>query len=200
MREHTLSVLIADAKQYKSGKVHGQVLKLPATKEEVSEVFNDLDIDKDNYVIVSVSSEIKCGNHIFKKIENPIDESSDLNEVNYYSALVKKDLNNQRRKAIPIIEGYSDKGNLIKIIKMLLNPKSFYLVDFARDYEDLGKFMFDLEIPDSMKEFVEYGKYGKEVHRNLGGKFITYGYLYQVYSLRHKYRGIKDIPKEYIVL
>ena len=97
-------------------------------------------------------------------------------------------------------------GNVQEIINLTENLDCYDVYPDIHDYDDLGRYYIDeldaMQVPEHLKNYIDYEAYGRDVAVEEGGDFTDLGYVRDTGSSFHEYydgeRG--SIPEEYRVM
>ena len=149
-------VYLSNLGRYNEGVLQGRWLKLPASKEALEKVLDEIGI---NNVIYEFSNNQK------------------LNELAECLELLSED-EERKLEAILEYESCSSATELIEIIEDMENYDLLYGIDTE---EALGYYYADelccINIPENIKCYFDYEAYGRDIRLEGNGIFTSYGYL-----------------------
>ena len=95
-------------------------------------------------------------------------------------------------------------GSLQEIINLTDNLDCYDLYPSIQDYDDLGRYYIDeldaMQVPEHLRNYIDYEAYGRDVRINEDGHFAPGGYvLNNGGKFIEHYHGIEDIPAEHKV-
>lgn len=194
-----LKVFITNLEKYNEGELVGEWVELPATRDEMKEVFNRIGIGKPPYeewFITDYESDISGLTEMLGEYEN-------LNELNY---LAEK-LEELGSYDIPVFEAAIEAGiprDIADLIDLTNNLDDLILLTYVNDDKDLGYYYADelgcIEIPENIKCYFDYEAYGRDIRLKGDGTFTMNGFLVDShYEFERLYADANDIPEEYII-
>jgi hypothetical protein len=97
-------------------------------------------------------------------------------------------------------------GSVQEIINLTENLDCYDVYPDIHDYDDLGRYYIDeldaMQVPEHLKNYIDYEAYGRDVALDESGDFTDLGYVRDTGSSFHEYydgeRG--SIPEEYRVM
>lgn len=176
-----------------------ETIELPTTKERVREVCCSLSISSvENFKIIGVSN---C----FDMPYNHFAHDS-INELNWLATLIEEmDLYDLDKLRAVFENNYMDLSAQ-RLINLCDNLDNYELYGDIFDDEELGQYYIDEfhynEVPEFIRDYINYGRYGEDIRYEECGYFSSYGYLIENGgSFIEDYDGDEEnIPDEYIVL
>ena len=97
-------------------------------------------------------------------------------------------------------------GSLQEIINLTDNLDCYDLYPSIQDYDDLGRYYIDeldaMQVPEHLRNYIDYEAYGRDVALEEGGDFTDLGYIRDTGSSFHEYYDGEpgSIPEEYRVM
>lgn len=212
---HTFSAYIANAEDYKNGKLVGAWLPLPAAREEFSETLAAIGVDGPEHPGWFVEK-YQSG---FESIRL-LPEDSDINELNYLAlnlerlsdpykglfdlAMLSGEHENTVRYAINVIENIDCFG-----LQAIYSPEEYGKQLAAVEQRELSKRLKSLGVTadghgkeilasmDHLGKNTDYERLGLERAAAEDGIFTKKGYLSIVADFREVYYDPADIPNEH---
>jgi hypothetical protein len=190
----------------------------PTTKDALKEAFDNILLEGRKYTGYGIN---KSATDIIGS-DDYLDESADINEVNYLAVKLSQLSRNEENVLKAVVDG-SKYLNTAELINTVENIKCYSLLPSVTPAiygESLLKSTLD-EITmtaidkfgrndgealtvlnshlDQLKKYVDTERFGKDNAEFEGGKFTEYGYLTQIAETKEIYKGLEDIPNEYKV-
>ena len=154
----------------------GKFVKLPIKKKHFEKVLKEIGINNLNcneYFITDVKSNIPG-------MEKVISEYSSISELNEIAEKLEmlSEYEEEKLKAIMESERISTINELLETIN---NIDEWNLYENVHSEKDLG-FMYaeellTIEIPENIKSYFDYERYGRDIRLSLNGTFTTFGYI-----------------------
>lgn len=192
---------ITNLGKYNEGELMGEWVKFPTTHEEMQEVFKRIGIDGVRYEEWFIT-DYDC---YVDGIYDVLGEYESLDELNYLANRIEEmDRSNFERFEAAV--GVSDYSNSVKdLINLTDNLDKYDIYPDVHDYDDLGRMYIDeygsLEVPEHLKNYIDYEAYGRDIAMDEIGHFTDQGYIRDTGdSFMEHYGGSReDIPWEYRV-
>jgi antirestriction protein len=192
---------ITNLGKYNEGQLVGEWVKFPTTYEEMQEVFKRIGIDGVRYEEWFIT-DYDC---YVSGIYDVLGEYESLDELNYLAASIEAmDKNDFERFEAAI--GVSDYAGSVKdLINLTENLNKYEIYPDVHDHDDLGRLYIEeygsMEVPDHLKNYIDYEAYGRDIALGEIGHFTDQGYVRDTgESFTEHYEGNRDeIPWEYRV-
>lgn len=192
---------ITNLGKYNEGELVGEWVKFPTTYEEMQEVFKRIGIDGVRYEEWFIT-DYDC---YVSGIYDVLGEYESLDELNYLAASIEAmDKNDFARFEAAI--GVSDYAGSVKdLINLTENLNKYEIYPDVHDHDDLGRLHIEeygaMEVPDHLKNYIDYEAYGRDIALGEIGHFTDQGYVRDTgESFTEHYEGNRDeIPWEYRV-
>lgn len=193
-----LEAYVTNLGRYNEGCLDGEYLKLPATKEDVQALLKRIHVDGVQYeetFITDYETDIPG-------LYECLGEYESIDELNYLASLLEDLDTSEMEKFAAAVELGDYDGSVKNLINLAQNLDCY---DFypAADEEDLGRMYIDefgtMEVPEHLRNYIDYEAYGRDVALNEGGVFANGGYILNNRdSFIEYYSGDRDdIPDEY---
>lgn len=197
---------ITNLGKYNEGELVGEWVKFPTTYEEMQKVFERIGIGKeDEFGNIYEEWFITDYDCYVDGLHDILGEYESLDELNYLAngieAMDKTDFE-RFEAAVGIGDYASSVKDLINLTENL-NKYDFY--PDVHDHDDLGRMYIDeygaMEVPDHLKNYIDYEAYGRDIALDENGHFTDQGYVRDTGdSFTEHYEGNRDeIPWEYRV-
>ena len=168
-------VYLTNLGRYNEGVLQGRWLKLPASKEALEKVLDEIGINEmyEEYFITDSESDI-IG------INNVINEFSNIHKLNELAECLELLSADEERKLEAILE-YESCSSATELIEIIEEMENYDLLDGVDTEEALGFYYADelccIDIPESIKCYFDYEAYGRDIRLEGNGIFTSYGYL-----------------------
>lgn len=198
---------ITNLGKYNEGELVGEWVKFPTTYENIQEVFKRIGIGSENeFGNVYEEWFITDYDCYVDGLHEVLGEYESLDELNYLAASIEamdKDDFSRFEAAI----GVSDYSNSVKdLINLTENLDKYDIYPDVHDHDDLGRMYIEeygaMEVPDHLKNYIDYEAYGRDVALDEIGHFTDQGYVRDTGdSFTEYYNGSReDIPEEYRIM
>ena len=97
-------------------------------------------------------------------------------------------------------------GSLQEIINLTENLDCYDVYPDIRDHDDLGRYYIEeldaMQVPEHLRNYIDYEAYGRDVALEEGGEFTDFGYVRDTGDTFHEYYDGEhgSIPEEYRVM
>lgn len=168
-------VYLANLGRYNEGILQGRWLKLPASKEALEKVLDEIGINEmyEEYFIIDSESDILG-------INNAINEFSSIQKLNELAECLELLPADDERKLEAILE-YESCSSATELIEIIENLDNYDLLDGVDTEEDLGYYFADelccINIPENIKCYFDYEAYGRDIRLEGAGIFTSFGFL-----------------------
>lgn len=197
---------ITNLGKYNEGKLVGEWVKFPTTYEEMQKIFERIGIGKeDEFGNIYEEWFITDYDCYVDGLHDILGEYESLDELNYLAngieAMDKSDF--ERFEAAIGIGDYA--GSVKDLINLTENLNKYDFYPDVHDHDDLGRMYIDeygaMEVPDHLKNYIDYEAYGRDIALDENGHFTDQGYVRDTGdSFTEHYEGNRDeIPWEYRV-
>lgn len=197
---------ITNLGKYNEGELVGEWVKFPTTHEEMQKVFERIGIGKeDEFGNIYEEWFITDYDCYVDGLHDILGEYESLDELNYLAnsieAMDKSDF--ERFEAAIGIGDYA--GSVKDLINLTENLNKYDFYPDVHDHDDLGRMYIDeygaMEVPDHLKNYIDYEAYGRDIVLDENGHFTDQGYVRDTGdSFTEHYEGNRDeIPWEYRV-
>lgn len=198
---------ITNLGKYNEGELAGEWVKFPTTYEEMQKVFERIGIGKeDEFGNVYEEWFITDYDCYVDGLHDILGEYESLDELNYLANSIEAmDKNDFARFEAAI--GVSDYSNSVKdLINLTENLDKYDIYPDVHDHGDLGRMYIDeygaMEVPDHLKNYIDYEAYGRDIALDEIGHFTDHGYIRDTGDdFTEYYDGSREnIPEEYRVM
>ena len=200
--EYPFEAYITNLGRYNEGALVGEWVKFPVTAEEIQEVFKRIGIDGVRYEEWFIT-DYDC--HV-EGIYDVLGEYESLDELNYLASKIEE-LDKTEYEQFEAAVQVSDYSKSVKdLINLTDNLDKYDIYPDVHDYDDLGRMYIDeygsLEVPDHLKNYIDYEAYGRDIAMDEIGEFTDFGYVRDTGdSFTEYYDGDREnIPEEYHIV
>jgi len=188
--------------KYNEGALVGEWVKFPTTHEEMQEVFKRIGIDGVRYEEWFIT-DYDC---YVDGIYDVLGEYESLDELNYLAASIEAmDKSDFERFEAAI--GIGDHARSVKdLINLTENLDKYDIYPDVHDHDDLGRMYIEeygaMDVPDHLKNYIDYEAYGRDIALDEIGQFTDQGYIRDTGdNFNEYYDGDREnIPEEYWVM
>ncbi|WP_312635140.1 antirestriction protein ArdA [Oscillibacter sp.] len=202
-----LEAYITNLGKYNEGELVGEWVKFPTTYEKMQEIFQRIGIGKeDEFGNVYEEWFITDYDCYVDGLHDVLGEYESLDELNYLAASIEAmDKNDFARFEAAI--GISDYSKSVKdLINLTENLDKYDFYSDVHDHDDLGRMYIDeygaMEVPDHLKNYIDYEAYGRDIALDEIGHFTDQGYVRDTGErFTEHYDGNREnIPEEYRIM
>lgn len=198
---------ITNLGKYNEGQLVGEWVKFPTSYEEMQKVFERINIGKaDEFGNVYEEWFITDYDCYVDGIHEVLGEYESLDELNYLANSIEAMDNSDFARFEVAIE-VSDYARSIKdLINLTDNLDKYDFYPDIHNHDDLGRMYIEeygaMEVPDHLKNYIDYEAYGRDIAMDEIGHFTNQGYVRDTGdSFTEHYDGSRDdIPDEYRVM
>lgn len=187
--------------KYNEGSLVGEWVKFPTTYDEIQKTFERIGID--NQYEEWFITDYDC---YVDGIHDVLGEYESLDELNYLAvsieAMDKHDF--ERFEAAIEIGDYSK--SVKDLINLTENLDKYDIYPDVHDHDDLGRMYIEeygsMEIPEHLKNYIDYEAYGRDIALDEISQFTDKGYVRDTGdSFYENYDGDREnIPEEYRIM
>jgi len=183
--------------KYDEGKMYGEYITFPATKEKVKGLLTRIGVDgakyKDTY-ITEYKSDIEG-------LSDCLSGHANIDEINYLSSLLAEADEAERAKFEAVINYGDCTASPKDLINLVKNLDCYDYFPGVENLNGLGRHLIlEMgleEIPERLKPYINYHAYGCDFVKSARGGFANGGYVLSGYeNMKEQYRGLRDIPGE----
>lgn len=183
--------------KYNEGTLVGEYLKLPASTEDVQAVLKRIGVDGVRYeetFITDYETDIPG-------LYDCLGEYESIDELNYLVSLLDDmDTGDMERFAAAVDYG-EHTGSVKELINLAQNLDCYDFYPGVQDEEELGHIYIEdmdaLEVPEHLRNYIDYATYGRDVALEESGHFTKDGYVLYTGGFTEVYSGREDIPDEH---
>ena len=206
-KDYPFAAFITNLGKYNEGSLVGEWVKFPTTAEEMKKVFERIGIgQKDDFGNPYEEWFITDYDCYVDGIYDKLGEYESLDELNYLASKLDDMKSWEYDQFCAAMEMGDHSGSVQEIINLTENLDCYDVYPDIHDYDDLGRYYIDeldaMQVPEHLKNYIDYEAYGRDVALDEGGDFTYLGYVRDTGSSFHEYydgeRG--SIPEEYRVM
>ena len=124
-------------------------------------------------------------------------------ELNYLAAKLDDMDRSEYNQFLAAMEMGDHTGSIQDLINLTENLDCYDVYPDIEDHDDLGRYYIDeldaMQVPDHLRNYIDYEAYGRDVALGEGGEFTEFGYVrdtfYEVYD-----GDRENIPEKYRVM
>lgn len=192
-----LEAFVTNLGKYNEGALVGEYLKLPSTTEDVQALLKRIGIDGVLYeeiFITDYETDIPG-------LYDCLGEYESIDELNYLAALIDEmDRGDMERFAAAVEQG-DHCGSVKELINLTQNLDCYEFYAGIHDDDDLGRYYIEelgaMEVPEYLKNYIDYEAYGRNVSMDECGVYTDSGYVVATGDFTEYYTGHDDIPEEH---
>ena len=183
---------ITNLGKYNEGELVGETLKFPTSPQEVQALLKHIGVDGiryEEFFITSFDGDVLG-------LYDYLGEYENLDELNHLACLLSELDQDELEKFEAALNIGTHTSSVADIINLAQNLDCFEFYPDIETEEDLGRYWADdLPIPAELKDYFDYGAYGRDASINEGGHFAPGGYIVQTSGdFKEYYHDTKDIP------
>ena len=206
-KDYPFAAFITNLGKYNEGELVGEWVKFPTTAEEMKKVFDRIGIgQKDDFGNPYEEWFITDYDCYVDGLYDKLGEYESLDELNYLASKLDDMKSWEYDQFCAAMEVGDHSGSVQEIINLTENLDCYDVYPDIHDYDDLGRYYIDeldaMQVPEHLKNYIDYEAYGRDVALDEGGDFTDLGYVRDTGSSFHEYydgeRG--SIPEEYRVM
>ncbi|MEA4848665.1 hypothetical protein SDC9_55796 [bioreactor metagenome] len=191
-----LEAYVTNLGKYNEGALVGEYLKLPASTEDVQALLKRIGVDGVRYeetFITDYETDISG-------LYDCLGEYENIDELNYLASLLDDmDTDDMERFAAAVDYG-EHTGSVKELINLAQNLDCYDFYPGVRDEEELGRIYIEdmdvLEVPEHLRNYIDYEAYGRDVALEESGHFTKDGYVLHTGGFTEVYSGREEIPDE----
>ena len=175
-----LEIYLTNLNLYTQGYLIGKFVKLPIREEDLQTVLNEIGVDGINYeeyFITDIETDISG-------LSECISEYTSIAELNALAELLDE-LNEADEEKLTAILECESFSKIVDIVDLIENIDDWVLCSDINDEEDLGYYFAEdvgaITIPENLKGYFDYERYGRDLRLELGGTFTSFGFVYGEY-------------------
>ena len=206
-KDYPFAAFITNLGKYNEGSLVGEWVKFPTTAEELQKVFERIGIgSKDDFGQPYEEWFITDYDCYVDGLYDKLGEYENLDELNYLASKLDEMSQGEYEQFQAAMEIGDHSGSLQEIINLTENLDCYDIYPDIRDHDDLGRYYIEeldaMQVPEHLRNYIDYEAYGRDVALEEGGEFTDLGYVRDTGSrFDEVYDGDRDsIPEEYRVM
>lgn len=206
-KDYPFAAFITNLGKYNEGDLVGEWVKFPTTAEEMKEVFRRIGIgQKDDFGQPYEEWFITDYDCYVDGLYDKLGEYENLDELNFLASKLDEMSQSEYAQFQAGMELGDHCGSLQEIINLTENLDCYEIYPDIEDYDDLGRYYIEeldvMQVPEHLKNYIDYEAYGRDVAIDENGTFTDQGYVRDTGDRFCEYydgeRG--SIPEEYRVM
>ena len=206
-KDYPFAAFITNLGKYNEGELVGEWVKFPTTADELKKVFERIGIgSEDDFGNPYEEWFITDYDCYVGGLYDKLGEYANLDELNYLAAKLDDMDRSEYNQFLAAMEMGEHTGSIQDLINLTENLDCYDVYPDIEDHDDLGRYYIDeleaMQVPDHLRNYIDYEAYGRDVAMEEGGEFTEFGYVrdtgdtfYEVYD-----GDRENIPEEYRIL
>ena len=206
-KDYPFAAFITNLGKYNEGDLVGEWVKFPTTPEEMQKVFERIGIgQKDDFGQPYEEWFITDYDCYVDGLYDKLGEYESLDELNYLASKLDEMSQGEYEQFQAAMEIGDHSGSLQEIINLTENLDCYDIYPDIHDHDDLGRYYIEeldaMQVPEHLRNYIDYEAYGRDVALEEGGEFTDLGYVRDTGSSFHEYYDGEhgSIPEEYRVM
>ena len=206
-KDYPFAAFITNLGKYNEGSLVGEWVKFPTTAEELQKVFERIGIgSKDDFGQPYEEWFITDYDCYVDGLYDKLGEYENLDELNYLASKLDEMSQGEYEQFQAAMEIGDHSGSLQEIINLTENLDCYDVYPDIRDHDDLGRYYIEeldaMQVPEHLRNYIDYEAYGRDVALEEGGEFTDFGYVRDTGDTFHEYYDGEhgSIPEEYRVM
>ena len=206
-KDYPFAAFITNLGKYNEGSLVGEWVKFPTTAEELQKVFERIGIgSKDDFGQPYEEWFITDYDCYVDGLYDKLGEYENLDELNYLASKLDEMSQGEYEQFQAAMEIGDHSGSLQEIINLTENLDCYDIYPDIHDHDDLGRYYIEeldaMQVPEHLRNYIDYEAYGRDVALEEGGEFTDLGYVRDTGSSFHEYYDGEhgSIPEEYRVM
>lgn len=206
-KDFPFAAFITNLGKYNEGDLVGEWVKFPTTADELKKVFERIGIGQsDRFVQPYEEWFITDYDCYVGGLYKMLGEYESLDELNYLASKLDDMDRTEYNQFLAAMEVGDHTGSVQDLINLTENLDCYDVYPDIEDYDDLGRYYIEeldvVQIPDHLRNYIDYEAFGRDVALDEGGEFTEFGYVRDTGDrFQEIYDGDRDnIPEEYRVM
>ena len=206
-KDYPFAAFITNLGKYNEGELVGEWVKFPTTADELKKVFERIGIGSaDDFGQPYEEWFITDYDCYVGGLYDKLGEYANLDELNYLAAKLDDMDRSEYNQFLAAMEMGEHTGSIQDLINLTENLDCYDVYPDIEDHDDLGRYYIDeleaMQVPDHLRNYIDYEAYGRDVAIEEGGEFTEFGYVRDTGSrFVEVYDGDREnIPEEYRVM
>ena len=181
-KDYPFAAFITNLGKYNEGSLVGEWVKFPTTAEELQKVFERIGIgSKDDFGQPYEEWFITDYDCYVDGLYDKLGEYENLDELNYLVSKLDEMSQGEYEQFQAAMEIGDHSGSLQEIINLTENLDCYDVYPDIRDHDDLGRYYIEeldaMQMPEHLRNYIDYEAYGRDVALKEGGEFTDFGYV-----------------------
>ncbi len=205
-KDYPFAAFVTNLGKYNEGELVGEWVKFPTTVDEIKAVFDRIGIgQKDDFGCPYEEWFITDYDCYVDGLYDKLGEYANLDELNYLASKLDNMDKYEYNQFCAAMEVGDHTGSLQDIINLTENLDCYDVYPNIEDHEDLGRYYIEeldmMQVPEHLKDYIDYEAYGRDIAIEEGGNFTEFGYVRDTGDrFYEEYDGNpENIPEEYRV-
>ena len=206
-KDYPFAAFITNLGKYNEGELVGEWVKFPTTADELKKVFERIGIgSEDDFGNPYEEWFITDYDCYVGGLYDKLGEYANLDELNYLASKLDDMDRSEYNQFLTAMEMGEHTGSIQDLINLTENLDCYDVYPDIEDHDDLGRYYIDeldaMQIPDHLRNYIDYEAYGRDVALEEGGEFTEFGYVRDTGSrFVEVYDGNREnIPEEYCIM
>ena len=206
-KDYPFAAFVTNLGKYNEGELVGEWVKFPTTPEEMQAVFQRIGIgETDDFGYAYEEWFITDYDCYVDGLYDKLGEYSNIDELNYLASKLDDMTQDDYNRFCAAVSMGNHTGSIQDLINLTENLDCYDIYSDIGDDDDLGRYYLEemdaSQIPDYLRNYIDYEAYGRDIRFSDGGEYTDFGYVRDSGSrFLEFYNGDRDdIPKEYRVM
>ena len=206
-KDYPFAAFVTNLGKYNEGELVGEWVKFPTTPEEMQAVFQRIGIgETDDFGYAYEEWFITDYDCYVDGLYDKLGEYSNIDELNYLASKLDDMTQDDYNRFCAAVSMGDHTGSIQDLINLTENLDCYDIYSDIGDDDDLGRYYLEevdaSQIPDYLRNYIDYEAYGRDIRFSDGGEYTDFGYVRDSGSrFVEFYNGDRDdIPEEYRVM
>ena len=206
-KDYPFAAFITNLGKYNEGELLGEWVKFPTTADELKKVFERIGIgSEDDFGNPYEEWFITDYDCYVGGLYDKLGEYANLDELNYLAAKLDDMDRSEYNQFLAAMETGDHTGSIQNLINLTENLDCYDVYPDIEDHDDLDRYYIDeleaMQVPDHLRNYIDYEVYDRDVAIEEGGEFTEFGYVRETGNRFYEvYDGDREnIPEEYRVI
>ena len=181
-KDYPFAAFITNLGKYNEGELVGEWVRFPTTAEEMKKVFDRIGIgQKDDFGNPYEEWFITDYDCYVDSLYDKLGEYESLDELNYLASKLDEMSQSEYEQFQAAMEVGDHSGSVQEIINLTENLDCYDVYPDIHDHDDLGRYYVEeldaMQVPEHLKNYIDYEAYGRDIALDESGQFTEYGYV-----------------------
>ena len=181
-KDYPFAAFITNLGKYNEGALVGEWVKFPTTSEEMQKVFKRIGIgEKDDFGQPYEEWFITDYDCYVNGLYDLLGEYANLDELNYLATKLDDMSQDEYERFQAALEIGEHTGSIEDLINLTMNLDCYDFYPDVHDHDDLGRYYVEeldaLQVPEHLRNYIDYEAYGRDIALEEGGEFTDLGYV-----------------------